>query len=89
MTGPVRRALHRRRRDRQFARDMRANLAETLAAMDEVAGLKLTVQQRLDRALAAVQERDGWIYSDPLRARQFEEWRRMSALAAVDRAKEH
>jgi hypothetical protein len=85
--GPIRRALHRRRRDRAFAREMRARRDETLAAMAEVGVLRETVEQRLQRALAAVGERDAWIHADPQRARDWEKWRVEQMRAAADRAR--
>jgi hypothetical protein len=83
--GPIRRALHRRRRDRAFAREMRARRDETLAAMAEVGVIRETVEQRLQRALAAVGERDAWIHADPERARDWEKWRVEQMRAAADR----
>jgi hypothetical protein len=84
----ARHALHRRRRDRAFAREMRARRDETLAAMDEVGVIRETVEQRLERALAAVGERDAWIYADEERAKQWETWRAVAMRDAVDRARE-
>lgn len=85
--GPIRRALHRRRRDRAFARAMRARYAEILAAMAEVGIIRETVEHRLERALAAVGERDAWIYADEARARAWEKWRAEQMRAAADRAR--
>jgi nitrate reductase beta subunit len=86
--GPIRRALHRHWEARRYAREMRAKHAEVLAAMAEVGIIRETVEQRLQRALAAVAERDAWIYDDEWRARLWETWRAARAHGAADETEE-
>lgn len=81
----ARHAYHRRRRDRAFAREMRALRDLTLDGMEEVGFLKLTLRERLDRALAAIEERDAWIKADADRVRDWEKWRVEQMRAAADR----
>lgn len=75
----ARHALHRHRTARR-------DHARVMAALAEVQRLRGIVQDRLNRALAALAERDEWIHDDQYRARQWETWR--AARAHADRAKE-